>query len=290
MGVLTTVAKKSSGQNSLTSATWSTAFGALVGFSTRWYTRKIEMGEFPWLGQKFALIDIQINNYSILGRTTELKLLVVKLTSFSPRLNGWKDSQRRPCVAFRSLFQIPSHFYFKWIFRSTAPLPYVLRTCGFVILPSKYQKLVEWGEVYARWVGLKLQTKLRISNPTWKSRIEILSATLNTKKEQLLQRIQLIDTEEEKGRISDMQRAERIKAKDKFQEVALPEEIKWRQKSRINWLRHGDCNAKFFHTFANGRRSKSKSLLLLLMVPNPTTFKGLKMRLLPSTSTFVLLW
>lgn len=154
------------------------------------------------------------------------------------------------------------------------------------------QNIKNWWseEVYARWVGLKLQTKLRISNPTWKSGIEILSATLNTKKEQLLQRIQLINTEEEKGRISDMQRVERIKAKDKFQEVALPEEIKWRQKSRINWLRHGDCNAKFFHTFANGRRSKSKSLLLLLMVPKPTTFKGLKMRLLPSTSTFVLLW
>lgn len=91
MGVLTTVAKKSSGQNSLTSATWSTAFGALVGFSTRWYTRKIEMGEFPWLGQKFALIDIQINNYSILGRTTELKLLVVKLTDQFFSTSQWME-------------------------------------------------------------------------------------------------------------------------------------------------------------------------------------------------------
>lgn len=36
-----------------------------------------------------------------------------------------------------------------------------------------------------------------------------------------------------------MQRVDRVKAKDEFQEVALREEIKWRKKSRINWLRYG---------------------------------------------------
>lgn len=41
------------------------------------------------------------------------------------------------------------------------------------------------------------------------------------------------------------------------------------------------------YSFANGRKSKNKSLLLLLIEPKPTTFKRLKMRLLPSTSACI---
>ena len=34
----------------------------------------------------------------------------------------------------------------------------------------------------------------------------------------------------------------------------MREEIHWRQKVRVKWGKEGDCNSKFFHKVANGRR------------------------------------
>jgi hypothetical protein len=36
------------------------------------------------------------------------------------------------------------------------------------------------------------------------------------------------------------------------------EELHWAQRSRINWLQHGDKNTSYFHNFANARKQKNK--------------------------------
>lgn len=129
------------------------------------------------------LLTFRSTIYSMLGLTTELKLLVVKLTGSSPHLNGWKDSRRRLCVAFCGPFQITTHFTSYGSFRSTVPLLFVLWTCGFVTLPSN--RIKEIGGVRRFMLDgsvLSFKPNLRTSNPTWKSGIEMLLATLIRKK------------------------------------------------------------------------------------------------------------
>ena len=42
-----------------------------------------------------------------------------------------------------------------------------------------------------------------------------------------------------------------------IERIALSEEISWRQKSRVLWLREGDSNTKLFHQMANSNRSNN---------------------------------
>ena len=38
--------------------------------------------------------------------------------------------------------------------------------------------------------------------------------------------------------------------------MILREEIHWRQKVRVKWVKEGDCNSIFFHKVANGMRNR----------------------------------
>ncbi|XP_057425973.1 uncharacterized protein LOC130719367 [Lotus japonicus] len=45
---------------------------------------------------------------------------------------------------------------------------------------------------------------------------------------------------------------------NEYQSVLIQEELLWRQKSRVNWLNHGDKNTRFFHTATMVRRKRNK--------------------------------
>lgn len=44
---------------------------------------------------------------------------------------------------------------------------------------------------------------------------------------------------------------------DNLREIHKQEEIYWRQRSRLQWLKEGDENTKFFHVVANGRKNQN---------------------------------
>ena len=44
--------------------------------------------------------------------------------------------------------------------------------------------------------------------------------------------------------------------KGELEELILREEVHWRQKAKVKWIKEGDCNSKFFHKVANGKRNR----------------------------------
>ena len=59
-----------------------------------------------------------------------------------------------------------------------------------------------------------------------------------------------IDGKEEEGPIEEADRANRKFLQEQFRRLIFQEKIKWKQRSRIKWLRAGNGNMKFFHAIA----------------------------------------
>ncbi|KAJ9685133.1 hypothetical protein PVL29_017245 [Vitis rotundifolia] len=61
---------------------------------------------------------------------------------------------------------------------------------------------------------------------------------------------------EQEGGLSPELSIQRALRKGELEELILREEIHWRQKARVKWVKEGDCNSKFFYKVANGRRNR----------------------------------
>ena len=72
-----------------------------------------------------------------------------------------------------------------------------------------------------------------------------------------------IDRIEQEGNLNLDLVSERTLKRKELEDLLLKEEVQWRQKSRVKWIKEGDCNSKFFHRVATGRRSRKfiKSLI-----------------------------
>ena len=62
------------------------------------------------------------------------------------------------------------------------------------------------------------------------------------------------DAKEESDGLSSDELLQRTVAKDNWAKFTLTEEISWRQKLRVLWLKEGDRSTKFFQRMANLHR------------------------------------
>lgn len=96
-------------------------------------------------------------------------------------------------------------------------------------------------------------------------------------KEELLLTVDGIDRKEADLGLLEQDLIDRSWCKEEFMKINFREEISWRQKARLNWLK-GDNNTKFFHSFANARGSIIGFSNFTLMDPCVMTPFGLKKR------------
>ena len=89
--------------------------------------------------------------------------------------------------------------------------------------------------------SIKLWVPERSRN--WKSRLQVLEDS-----------IQDIDLLAESSPISPEIWDRKQELRRKHHSILLEQEIYWKQRSRVQWLKEGDLNTSFFHKIANGRR------------------------------------
>ncbi|XP_039126606.1 uncharacterized protein LOC120262766 [Dioscorea cayenensis subsp. rotundata] len=81
--------------------------------------------------------------------------------------------------------------------------------------------------------------------------------SIKLKKLALLHEIEVLDIAKDSRMLTDIETREEEVLIGKLLDVQKQEEIYWKQRSRLQWLKEEDENMKFFHAVANGRKNRN---------------------------------
>nr|CAD1829772.1 unnamed protein product [Ananas comosus var. bracteatus] len=85
-----------------------------------------------------------------------------------------------------------------------------------------------------------------------------LSSSVKKQANVCLAWIEWLDKAAECRSLTDLELAIRPKLKEIYDELCLQEELEWRQRSRVQWLKKGDANTKFVHANATYHNSLNR--------------------------------
>ena len=106
------------------------------------------------------------------------------------------------------------------------------------------------------WEGYKFMRKLQFVKAKLKEWNKASFGELNERKKSILFELANFDTIEQERGLTFELLVQRALRKGELEEWILREEIIWRQKTRVKWVKDGDCNSKFFYKVVNGRRNR----------------------------------
>ncbi|RVW83303.1 Transposon TX1 uncharacterized 149 kDa protein [Vitis vinifera] len=135
----------------------------------------------------------------------------------------------------------------------------------WLLHPEFKEKFRDWWQecTVEGWEGHKFMRKLKFIKSKLKEWNTRVFGDLRERKKHILTDLGRIDRIEQEGNLNLELVSERILRRKELEDLLLKEEVQWRQKSRVKWIKEGDCNSKFFHRVATGRRSRKfiKSLI-----------------------------
>ncbi|KAJ9680549.1 hypothetical protein PVL29_019768 [Vitis rotundifolia] len=170
--------------------------------------------------------------------------------SFQEALPRWTSDHSPICLETNSL---------KW-----GPTPFRFENM-WLLHPEFKEKFRDWWQecLVEGWEGHKFMRKLKIVKSKLKEWNKVAFGDLRERKNLILSDLGRIDLIEQEGNLNSDLVSERNSRRRELEDVLLKEEVQWRQKSRVKWIKEGDCNSKFFHRMATGRRSRKfiKSLI-----------------------------
>ena len=141
--------------------------------------------------------------------------------------------------------------------------------------PSFGPMVMEWWNsfVFEGNAGFTLHSKLRALKGKLKCWNHEVVGKIESKIDSLSKEIMQLTLREETSDLSEEDMARRRQAREDLDKYTLMEEIKWRQRSRINWLKAGDRNTKFFHCMATAKKRRN-GLSHLMVDGNMVSDKG----------------
>ncbi|OIT39647.1 putative acyl-activating enzyme 19 [Nicotiana attenuata] len=132
------------------------------------------------------------------------------------------------------------------------------------------------GEVQGR-PDYILACKLRMLKGKLKEWNGTNHGNFEVRKTQLLSSMAEMDVVQETRNLPEDELLQKASMFMKLEDIAKNEEIAWRQRSRVLWLKQGDRNTIFFHRMANAHRRNNtidKLEVNGVTVENPETIKG----------------
>ena len=117
-------------------------------------------------------------------------------------------------------------------------------------------KVKSWWENYhfqetPSYILAKKLTALKLDLEKWN---KTNFGNITAKKQHLWSKLNALDVKEDNQPLTEEEKLEKATFRAELEKEALLEEISWRQKSRVLYLKEGDSNTRFFHKMVNSNR------------------------------------